>query len=772
MPYLNLSKYWLIFASLILIQACNPLGKNKNSKTVIQPNQDGLSISYSSPSFTSAAFQPFSITATLSVSPLDNCTVFPSLPNGLSLNPLNCEISGTPTVNNMSYYKITASSGSEVGSFYLLLDIQQVLPSIAFTGSPYQFPLNGFSTTGAVTNTAGAIFNCTVTPDLPTGLSINPTSCVISGTPSTLAGNTSHTITASNSSGNAAPVTITIGVLNTAPSLAYSNQTYSFNLYAASTSGVPTNTGGAINSCTATPALPSGLSISPTTCEISGTPTVLSAATNYIVAYSNAMGNGTSRVVNITVANVVPSISYASASYNFNVNGVSATGVPTNIGGAITGCLVSPALPDGLNLSSTTCEISGTSTAVTSAANYTITPSNLVGNGASRVLNITISNVVPSIAYSSATYNFIWNAISTSGAPTNAGGYPTNCTSSPALPAGLSLSPTTCEISGTPTVLTVAGNYTITPSNVLGNGASRILTISVASPIVTNGAWAIYDASSATSFPAGGAGQPWYDLSGNGRHATTEAGFTVVGLTNIGGRSVVLGEGQLYSANLRGSLPSGDTTYSFQTWIKFYGFSRNFVSIFGQEFTAQTFLSLDTTLGPNRAIRSFGYTIVPRIEPGIWYNLAVTINGTSARFYLNGSLVSSNSNGAALNGGTFNLGGRFQAGLGYINIGDLLIYSKTLSDSEVIQNYSNKVSTYSNTPPTQGTSNYSYVVGNACSGPPAGETYYSAIPAAVNTTFYLDSNLTIRAGSISSVDGIDYDIHGSGVAVDDYVFCD
>lgn len=773
MNTLNISKYLFLLVSFLLLQACNGVDLSKTDEPEVpDPDQEGLSISYSASSFSSPAFQPFSITATLSVSPVDDCTVFPTLPTGLSINPSNCEISGTPTVNSISFYKITATNGSEVGSFYLFLDIQQVLPSIAFTGSPYQFSLYASSTTGAVTNTGGAITNCTVTPALPTGLSINPTSCVISGTPTALRANTSHTVTASNTSGNAATVNITIGVLDTAPSVAYSTQAYSFNLNAASTSGVPTNNGGAINSCTATPALPSGLSISPTTCEISGTPTVLSAATDYIVAYSNATGNGISRVVNITVANVVPSISYSSANYNFYVNGVSATGVPTNIGGEITNCIASPALPAGLNLSSTTCAISGTPTVVTSAANYTITPSNLVGNGASRVLNITISNIVPSITYSSATYNFILNAVSTSGVATNAGGYPTNCIVSPPLPAGLSLSPTTCEIAGTPTVLTVAANYTITPSNILGNGASRVLNIAVTSPIVTDGAYAIYDAASTTSFPAGGAGQPWYDLSGNNRTANAGINFQEVGLTTVGGRSVVIGEGSLYVSHYEGPLPTGDTTYSFQTWIKFYSFSRYNNIILGQQSTAQSFLNLDTALGPDRAITSFGNTIVPRIDAGVWYNMAVTVNGTSVRAYLNGSLVSSNTSGAALNGGRFNLGGRYQAGLGYINIGDLLIYSKTLSDSEVMQNYGNKALTYTNTPPTPGTSNYSYSVGTACEGLPTGETFYSAIPAAVNTTFYLDSNLTIRAGTSSRVDGIDYDIQGNGVAVDDSVFCD
>ena len=46
------------------------------------------------------------------------------------------------------------------------------------------------------------------------------------------------------------------------------------------------------------------------------------------------------------------------------------------------------------------------------------------------------------------------------------------------------------------------------------------------------------------------------------------------------------------------------------------------------------------------------------------------------------------------------VGGYEGSSIGLTNIGDLLIYSKTLSDSEVMQSYNNKVFTYTNTPPT------------------------------------------------------------------------
>ena len=66
------------------------------------------------------------------------------------------------------------------------------------------------------------------------------------------------------------------------------------------------NTGGAITSCTVAPVLPTGLSVgvNSNTCEITGTPTAITAQATYTVTGTNASGNNTA-TVDITV-NPVP----------------------------------------------------------------------------------------------------------------------------------------------------------------------------------------------------------------------------------------------------------------------------------------------------------------------------------------------------------------------------------------------------------------------------------------------------------------------------------
>jgi len=66
---------------------------------------------------------------------------------------------------------------------------------------------------------------------------------------------------------------------------------------------------------------------------------------------------------------------------------------PTNLGGAVSSYSVSPDLPAGLSLSTSTGIITGTPTAVTATANYTVTASNSAGN-TTTTLTITV-NVPP-----------------------------------------------------------------------------------------------------------------------------------------------------------------------------------------------------------------------------------------------------------------------------------------------------------------------------------------------------------------------------------------
>ncbi len=155
------------------------------------------------------------------------------------------------------------------------------------------------------TSTGGPITQYTIGPSLPAGLTIDPTTGIISGSPSAVSTQTSYTVTGTNASGTVtATVVITV---NVAPPVSLSYNTP--NVYRVGTTIIalnPTSTGGPITQYTIGPSLPAGLTIDPTTGIISGTPTATSPQTTYIVTGTNASGTVTSTVVITVNSSVVP----------------------------------------------------------------------------------------------------------------------------------------------------------------------------------------------------------------------------------------------------------------------------------------------------------------------------------------------------------------------------------------------------------------------------------------------------------------------------------
>ena len=68
----------------------------------------------------------------------------------------------------------------------------------------------------------------------------------------------------------------------------------------------------------------------------------------------------------------------------------------TSTGGAVVSYSVSPSLPAGLALDTSTGSISGTPTAITSSATYTITATNTGGTDTAS-MTIIVNDVAPSI---------------------------------------------------------------------------------------------------------------------------------------------------------------------------------------------------------------------------------------------------------------------------------------------------------------------------------------------------------------------------------------
>ena len=432
---------------------------------------------------------------------ITNCTSSPTLPSGLTLNTSTCVISGTPTVTSATTtYNLTAtnSAGPSVVA-PVSLTITAGVPVLSFvgsTGTTSNINAAMSVTPTTLTTNGAAISNCTVTPTLPTGLVLNTTTCVISGTPTLSMIATAFQVTATNASGNSLAATVTLTINSLVPNLSYAGSTGTAGLVGASMTVTPTtlNTNGAgITNCTVSPALPTGLSLNTTTCVISGAPIATLAGTPYSVTASNAVGPSTSASVTLSVTPNIPQVSFAGASGTNGTVGVAMLVNPTTLnanGAVITSCVATPALPAGLSINNNTCAISGTPVSTISPTIYSVTAGNLAGSSIAALVTLSTGVNVPSLSFVGATGTVGTRGTSMSVTPTtlsNNGATITNCTSSPTLHAGLTLNTSTCVISGVPTVTIGSTVYNITASNSVGNSsaASVTLTISAGVPLIS-----------------------------------------------------------------------------------------------------------------------------------------------------------------------------------------------------------------------------------------------------------------------------------------------
>ena len=169
-------------------------------------------------------------------------------------------------------------------------------PPSALTYAAYPATYNGNPiVVSSVTPSDLLLF--TISPTLPTGLSISRGTGTISGQSTTVTASTAYTVTATNSFGTTT-ATVTFETVGSAPSgLTYAPVvSASYTVGTAITPLVATTTNGTGATYTVIPALPAGLELNSTTGEITGTPTVAADFKNYEVKVTTPAGF-TTRVI-------------------------------------------------------------------------------------------------------------------------------------------------------------------------------------------------------------------------------------------------------------------------------------------------------------------------------------------------------------------------------------------------------------------------------------------------------------------------------------------
>jgi hypothetical protein len=496
------------------------------------------------------------VTASGGLAPYTYAVGSGTLPAGLTLSSTGV-ISGTPTSSSAATFSVVATDiyGCTGSSSYT---ITPVCPTI--TVNPSTLPLGSIGTAYSQTLTASggtASYTFAVSSGtLPAGLSLNSSTGVISGTPTTSnASGVSLTFRATDANGCTGTRTATLIIC---PVITLTPATLPAPTVGTAYSQTLAGSGGAsaYTFSLASGTLPTWATLSPSG-VLSGTPTSTTAAT-FTVRATDA--NGCSGTLSYTVTPVCPTITITPASLAQGTVGTAYSQTLSASGGISpysAWTVTAGTLPAGLTLNASTGVISGTPTATASpATTFTVRANDANGCQGSRSITLQICPVI-TLSPSTLTTPVIGNAYSQSlGVSGGASPY-SFALASGSLPAWASMS-TAGVITGTPSNGTPA-TFSVRATDANGCTGTMSCTLAPNCPTIsiapTSAAQATVGTAYSQTLTASGGTAPystWTVTSG-----TLPAGLTLNASTGVISGTPTTSNGMGVSVSIRATDANG-----------------------------------------------------------------------------------------------------------------------------------------------------------------------------------------------------------------------
>ena len=235
-------------------------------------------------------------------------SIAPDLPAGLTFDAETRTISGTPTAAApATEYTYIVTDGAGASASQPLFKIEVQAAPLVELADAYTYEVGTAIETvtlPAVTGGTGSL-TYSITPDLPAGLTFDPATRTISGTPTAAAAATVFTYTVTDEAGASASQPLFSIEVQAAPPIELSDA-YTYQVgWAIEPLVLPLVTGGTGDlTYTLSPDLPAGLTFDPATRTVSGTPTAVAAST--VFTYTVADQAGASASQSFTIEVVLP----------------------------------------------------------------------------------------------------------------------------------------------------------------------------------------------------------------------------------------------------------------------------------------------------------------------------------------------------------------------------------------------------------------------------------------------------------------------------------